>query len=357
MATGTVMPPATEELQQVQLSAGAISAIEEGDRRSMVATAKENPRSITVFRKELEELVTLSPEIAQEMSYSLPRGDKQLIGPSIRFAEAVVYCFRNVRAGVQVIDEGQSTLTAEGRIYDCERNTGLAIRVDRNIVGKRGRFNQDMISVTGAAASAIAYRNAVLKYVPKGAWIDIWEKAKQAAVGNAETIGKKRADSVAYFNQMGVTTVMILNTLGVRGIEDIKTDELVALKAWARELKAGSRSIEDIFGSPLDEEIERTMKALGWNETQKRLSRTNFAGNREGHLAYVKAEAAKANITVEPAGGAAPTSATAEAAEAEPETTDTPAETKADDAAKAQPKAAAKKSAEATTNGKLDANW
>lgn len=300
MATGTVMPPDVEqEGVQVPLTPGALSAIEEGDRRSMVATAKENPRSIQHFRKELLELVTLDEKIAQEMSYSLPRGDKQLIGPSIRFAEAVVYCFRNLRAGVQVIDEGDKTLTAEGRIYDAERNTGIAIRVDRNITGKRGRFNQDMIAVTGAAASAIAYRNAVLKYVPKGAWIDIWEQAKQTAVGKGETMGKKRMDAVAYFGQLGITEVMVLNTLGVRGVEDIQTDELVALKAWAREIKAGSKSIEDIFGSPLDEEIERTMKALGWNETQKRLSRTNFAGNREGHLAYVKGEAAKANITVE----------------------------------------------------------
>lgn len=298
MATGTVLPP-EEQIEELPLSASAISAIEEGDRRSMVATAKQNPRSIVVFRKELLELVTLDEKIAQEMSYSLPRGDKQLVGPSVRFAEVIVYCYRNLRAGVEVVDEGSSSLTAEGRVYDAERNNGIVIRVNRNIVGKRGRFNQDMIGVTGAAASSIAYRNAVLKYVPKGLWLDIWEKAKQTAVGSAETIGKKRMDAMQHFNQMGVTDVMVFNTLGIRGVEDIQTDELVAMKAWAREIKAGTRSIEDIFGSPLDEEIERTMKALGWNETQKRLSRTNFAGNREGHLAYVKSEAAKANITVE----------------------------------------------------------
>lgn len=301
---GQVIPP-NEAEGEIPLTAGMMTAIEEGDRRSMIAAAKANPRSIVAFRKELDELVTLSEGVAQEMTYSLPRGDKQIIGPSVRFAEVVCYCYRNLRAASEVIDVGDKQVTARGIVYDAERNNGRADNVSRNITTSSGkRYNQDMIGTTGNAASQIAFRNAVLHYVPKALWLESWEKSKAAAVGSVETIGKKRTDALTHFNQMGVTDVMVFNTLGVRGTEDIKTDELVALKSWAREIKAGTRSIEDIFGSPLDEEIERTMKALGWNETQKRLSRTSFAGNREGHLAYVKAEAAKSGIVVESIGGA-----------------------------------------------------
>jgi len=46
-------------------------------------------------------------------------------------------------------------------------------------------------------------------------------------------------------------------------------------------------------------EIERYMEALGWNEAKKNVSRGSFAGNPEGHLAFVKGEAAKANIVID----------------------------------------------------------
>lgn len=301
MATaGTIIPPGSEEeSQEVPLSATMITAIEEGDRRSMIAAAKANPRSLVVFRRELDELVSLSESVAAEMTYSLPRGSGQIIGPSVRFAEAAAYCYRNLRAISEVVDVGDKQLTAQGTVFDAERNNGRAERVNRNITGTRGRFNQDMIGVTGNAACSIAYRNAVLHYIPKALWLDSWEKSKQVVTGGIETIGKKRTDALQYFNAMGVTDVMVFNTLGVRGLEDIGTDELVAMKTWAREIKDHKRSIEDVFGSPLDVEIDATMKAIGWNETQKRLSRLNFAGNREGHLKHVQAEAAKAGITVE----------------------------------------------------------
>lgn len=296
---GQVLPPDSEESQEVPLSSTMITAIEEGDRRSMIAAAKANPRSLVVFRKELDDLVSISESVAAEMTYSLPRGSGQIIGPSVRFAEAAAYCYRNLRAISEVVDIGDKQLTAQGTVFDAERNNGRAERVNRNIVGTRGRFNQDMIGTTGNAACSIAYRNAVLHYIPKALWLDSWEKSKQVVTGGVETVAKKRTDALAHFNAMGVTDVMVFNTLGVRGVEDIGTDELVALKTWAREIKSSSRTIEDVFGSPLDEEIERTMKALGWNETQKRVSRTNFAGNRQGHLDYVKGEATKAGITVE----------------------------------------------------------
>src|ERR1700744_5926652 len=160
---GQVMPPGLAE-EEIVVAGGSLSAIEEADRTSMVATAKKFPRSITQFTKELTEIAQMNQAVAKEMMYSVPRAGKQLIGPSVRFAEALITCWGNARAGVEVVDIDKDAITAEGRFYDCEKNVGIAVRVRRRITDKNGnRFNADMISVTGAAASSIALRGAILR--------------------------------------------------------------------------------------------------------------------------------------------------------------------------------------------------
>ncbi len=306
MATATmsdpeIFSPAQGPDDSIPQGGGALGVLEESTLRTLVdlATKPGHARSITKFMQELDELVTQSPEIAQQMTYSLPRGDGQKIGPSIRFAESVQYCWRNLFIQIMPFEVGTDTVTARAQIFDLERLQRFSWDTSRNITGKYGRFNQDMIGVTMKAASSIAYRDAILKYIPRALWIGAWEKSKLASVGKIEAIGQKRIEALQYFNKAGITNVQVFNALGVSGVEDIDVDNLVTLKAWARELKDGQKSVEEIFGTPFDDEIERTMKALGWNETKKRMSRENFAGNPQAHLNYLRGEAKKMDITVE----------------------------------------------------------
>ena len=51
---------------------------------------------------------------------------------------------------------------------DLETNLGIEIEVRRKILDKHGnRFSEDMIHTTGLAAVAVAYRNAVLRIIPR----------------------------------------------------------------------------------------------------------------------------------------------------------------------------------------------
>lgn len=302
-----IFGPGSEEGSEAVLpSTTALGQLEESALNSLIKAARQAPRSITKFREELKAIVTTSPEIAQQMTYSLPRADKQLIGPSIRFAEAVMYCWRNLAVEVRPLEVGDDSVTAQAQIFDLERLSRFGWNTSRNITGKYGRFNADMIGVTMAAASSLAYRNAILKYVPKALWIGLWEESKLASVGKIEAIGAQRDKAITHFNNAGVTTVQILNALGIPGVEDVGVDELVTLRAWANDLKDGRQSVEAIFGSVFDEEIEKTMKALGWNATKQRLSRENFAGNPEGHVQHLRTEAKKLGVEVELKKGAEP---------------------------------------------------
>jgi hypothetical protein len=320
--------------EEVIVTGGTLSAIEEADRSSMVATAKKFPRSLSQFTKDLAEIAQMSQPVAMEMMYSVPRAGKQLIGPSVRFAEALISCWGNSRVGVEVVDVDHEAITAEGRFYDCEKNVGIAVRVRRRITDKDGRrFNADMIGVTGAAASSIALRGAILRGVPKALWADKFEMAKQTAAGSIKSVSEVKQRLLDYFAAVGVTEVEVFNVLGVQGKEDIGAEEIVAMNSWQKQLKAGESTREEIFGSPEATEIERLMTELKWNETKKRTSREAFKGKVAEHLEYLRTQAAKIGGTTG--------NVVAMAGKPEPETKAAVAETKAPKAETRKPAAEA----------------
>lgn len=284
-----------QEQEGEVIESSSLSKIEEAALQSQVSVAQKFPRSITVFRRQLREIATMDPTIAMEMMYSLPRAGKQLVGPSVRFAEALVSCWKNARVSVEVVDVDtvENHVTAEGRFYDAEANVGFAIRVRRRNVMKR---DADGYQVTGQAASSIALRNAILRGVPKALWADIFEAAKETAVGKAASIVQMRDEMVKVFGALGVTEKKVLDALGIAGREDMGADELIAMKAWRKQLNEKTHTVEDIFGDPAQDEVESLMMTMKWAEAKKAQSRQAFKGRTSEHLEYLRAEAAKAGI-------------------------------------------------------------
>ena len=287
-----ISPGEYEEDEQEIVSDGSLTAYEEAERTSQVTIAKKYPRSLTHFRKELSEIARMNQPVAMEMMYSVPRAGKQLIGPSVRFAEAVLSAWGNCHAAVRIKDVAGDFIIAESAFYDAEKNARLTVEVKRRITDKQGkRFNADMIGVTGAAASSIALRGAILRGVPKALWADLFEQAKKTAAGDVDSIQKTRTEMVALFRALGVTDPMLMNALNVQGMADVGTDEIVALQAWHKQLLARQCTLEDIFGSSDDAEIDSLMETLRWNEAQKTMARTNYKGRRADLLDYLRAQA------------------------------------------------------------------
>src|SRR5678816_4803120 len=98
------------------------------------------------------------------MFYSLPRGGRNIVGPSVRFAEVVASSWGNIRSGARIIDIDDKFITAQGQCFDLEKNICVQVEVKRRITKKDGkRYDDDMIGVTGNAACSISLRNAVFK--------------------------------------------------------------------------------------------------------------------------------------------------------------------------------------------------
>ncbi len=245
------------ELTAMSVESGTAALINRSEIDMQIATAHKFPRSIKRFRQEALAMVTLNEQIAESCIYALPRGDKTIEGPSARFAEVVASAWGNCRAGARVVSDQGNFVTAQGVFHDLERNVAITYEVQRRITDRKGRrFNDDMIGVTGNAASSIALRNAILKGVPKAFWDDMYQAARATVMGDFQTLANRRAEAMKAFVALGVKPDQVLAKLGVAGVEDIGLEHLVTLRGLITAIKEGDTTPEQAFG-----EVEPAAKA------------------------------------------------------------------------------------------------
>ena len=235
-----------------------------------VSTAKQYPRDISGFLQECRTMCTLNDKVAASCIYSIPRSGKMIEGPSSRFAEVALSAWGNSRAGARVIGEDRNFVTSQAIFHDLEKNISITIEVRRRITDRNGkRFGDDMIAVTGNAASSIALRNAVLKGIPKAFWADIYDEARSTAMGDSKTLETRRADAIEFLSRFGVTEKMVCAALGVRSRNEISLENLANLRGMATSLKDGEASVETLFGDqsvPQAKTVEDLVAAVAPNE-------------------------------------------------------------------------------------------
>ena len=232
--------------QQTQAS-DQFGLVSSAEIDQQIATAHKYPRSITNFREQTLQLVTLNESVAGECVYSLPRAGTNIEGPSARFAEIVINTWGNCRSGARVIDEGREFVTAQGVFHDLQSNSVINYEVQRRITDKNGkRYKADMIGVTANAACSIALRNAALKGVPKAFWADLYEAARKTIMGEIETLANRRKAMLEYLVRYGVTEDVVLQFVKREGVEDITLDDMVQLRGLSVALKDGETTLEKI---------------------------------------------------------------------------------------------------------------
>lgn len=237
-----------EDTEVLTAESGTVALLNKSEIDMQIATAHRFPRSIKKFRDEALAMVTLNENIAQECIYSLPRDGKNIEGPSARFAEVVASAWGNSRAGARVVNDQGDFVTAQGVFHDLERNVAITYEVQRRIVDKNGRrFKPDMIGVTANAACSIALRNSILKGVPKAFWSDLYEQARQTAIGDVQTLANRRSRALAVLQKYGVVKDQVFAFLGIAGEEDITIEHLATLFGITTALKEGDTTPEQAF--------------------------------------------------------------------------------------------------------------
>ena len=268
--------PSNKEVEIQNIDSSLASLVTKAEYDVQIATARQWPRSIRGFINSATEMVTLSEAIADDCIYALPRGGKTIEGPSVRFAEIILHAWGHTRAGARIVNEDSRFVTAQGVCHDLQSNTLIAFEVRRRITDSKGRrYNDDMIGVTGNAASSIALRNAILRVIPKALWEPIYQEARRVVVGDSKTLANKRASAITFLAKFGVTEPMILAKFEIKGQEDITLEHLPILRGFATALKEGEATVEDLFPELAKAEAEKRISELKAQATEKKTEYVN----------------------------------------------------------------------------------
>lgn len=242
------------EVLQVQQDQNVIQvgAIERANVDSQVATAKQYPRDVRRCVDNSIVMATIDKKTAQSCGYALPRGGKMLTGPSVHLAKLIVRNWGNIRAEAKVVQITDKQVVSRGTCWDLENNVATAFEVRRSIIGKTGhRFSDDMITVTGNAANAIAYRNAVFSVIPKTVVDKVYESTQKYIIGDISDDDKlltRRKNCIDFFkNEYGISEEEVVKLCGKQTVNQIKTEQIALLIGITQAITDGDTTVDELM--------------------------------------------------------------------------------------------------------------
>lgn len=246
-------------------SASALEAVNRSEIDMQIATAKKYPRNINRVLDEIKTIAAHDPQTAADCFYCLSRQGSNIEGLSVRMAEIIAGAWGNLRVASRVIANDGKTITAQAVCIDLEKNVAISTEVKRRITDRNGRtFSEDMQVVTGNAACSIAFRNAVLKVVPKALTASVIDEIKQVSIGQALDIATMRERVIGWFASKGVPEKDLLEWQEVSNREELTQEKLLELRGLCNAINEGTTSIEDSIITPLRQrraEAEAAKKA------------------------------------------------------------------------------------------------
>lgn len=248
------------ENQVIQVQqADMLQALNRAEIDQQVATAKQYPRHLPTVLNQIQTYATMDVDTASECFYVLHRngagGTTQTIeGLSVRMAEIIAGAWGNLRVATRIIGNDGKTITAQAVCHDLETNVAISTEVKRSILTSKGyTYSQDMQVVTGNAAAAIAFRNAVLKVIPKAVTKRVIEEVKRVAMGQALDLEQQRQVLIQYFAKFNVSEQMIFDLLQITKREELDKERVFLLKGIYNAIKEGDTTVQEAFLKPVEE--------------------------------------------------------------------------------------------------------
>ena len=265
-----------QELTNVS-SVEMVSALNRSEVDIQVATAKQYPRVLSHVLNQIETYATMDTETAEDCFYALRRKGKQgeedtiIEGLSVRMTEIIAGAWGNMRVQTRIIGNDGKTITAMGICHDLETNLAVSVEVKRRITDKFGKtYSEDMQVVTGNAASAIAFRNAVLKVVPKAVTKNVIERVKAVAMGKSMDLEKVRQRLIEYYAKLAVPLDQLLSYSGIIDIQEMDKEKCFELKALATAIKEGTTTVKESFAAHTEAARAEALKTKEEKLTDKK---------------------------------------------------------------------------------------
>ena len=246
-----------------------------------VSTAKAYPRNIKRATENAIAVATMDKETAETCTYSVPRGGKPITGKSVHLARIVAQLWGNLRVDSRVVNIDATHVTSQAICWDLETNYAAKIEVKRSIMqneykwvngknertGRMIRMNEDMITVTGNAGNAIAFRNVVLAVIPKSVTDKVYKSAMQLITGDisdeTKLIKKRKKVIDALMGTYNVTEAEVLSAIGKASVDHVGAEEIVVLIGLGTAIKDGDTTVDQAFRSGKTKEKEKNAPTSG----------------------------------------------------------------------------------------------
>ena len=245
-------------IEQVEV----LQAINRAELELQISTAKKYPRDIEKVLKLIKTYATMDTEAIEDYFYIMRRDGKLIEGLSVRMAEVLASSWGNIRVQTHIVGNDGKKITAQGSCYDLEHNLSVSVDVERSITNLKGKtYSEDMQVLTGNAASSIAFRNAILKIIPKAITKKVINEIKQIAIGQDVNIDVAREEILKYYDSIGVTQKQLFDYLSIGDIGDMNVNIVFELKALKNAIKEGTTTVKETFIPPM-KTVEEKKEAI-----------------------------------------------------------------------------------------------
>lgn len=214
--------------------------------------AKQFPRDEYAAMSRIERMCERM-NLAEQATYSYPKGGKQVTGPSIRLAEAVAQAWGNIDCGVIELENKNGASELMAYAWDLETNTRVTkmFKVKHVRDTKKGSQeltdSRDVYELT-ANFGARRLRACILSVIPGDVIDQAVNVCKETVTNQDKTPIQDRIKKLEKaFKEMKVTRDQ-LEEFAQRNLSEFGKEEIFILQGVFKAIRDGQGKIEDYFG-------------------------------------------------------------------------------------------------------------
>ncbi len=244
-----------EEVYEVPMNGMATYQTDKAVVDMQIMTAKRFPRNLQQAINKAMTIATMDRETAAKCNYSLSKGGKNITGPSVHLARIIARHYGNLRVDQKVTDFDKTHVTAEAMAFDLETNYAIKTTIKKSLLTKEGiRVSEDMASIIGNAAAAIAFRNAIFGVLDDDIVNKVYGAVKKKMIGDVSTEEKLKMKQTSVIDGMikqysiyKLSEEEICKTVGKSVRTHLTLEDLITLSGFEEAIKIGEQSFDSIF--------------------------------------------------------------------------------------------------------------
>lgn len=211
------------------------------------------------------------PGLASKAFYSYPRGGETISGPTIRLAEELARCWRNIEYGIKELSQDNGKSEMQAFAWDLEANTMSVQNFTnphaREVKSKGQTTIKQLTSLrdiyeNNANMAGRRLRARILAVLPADFVEEAIAECKKTLAGKNDTpLADRVRNMIVQFEKLGVSREMIEKRLK-RSVDTMNATDLTDYVGIFNSLKDGQTKISDWFEYTQESDLTAKLKEV-----------------------------------------------------------------------------------------------